>query len=210
MRCAVKLNVYDLLKESWSDYVYYLGFGVHHSGIEIFNQEFSYGAHNDETSGIFAIAPLTAPECRHRMTIDLGETKISIHKFKQLIQELGVQFTGARYHILYQNCNHFSNELSIRLLGREIPGWVNRLARSMHYVQCLIPTKYLDPMPPTPSPPEPEQQRFKAFSGTAHVLGNDTQPLISSEYEYSDRNDINSRRRLLDTAVQKRLQVNST
>ena len=38
-----------------------------------------------------------------------------------------------------KNCNHFSDELAIRLLGARIPGWVNRLSYVGQKLSCIIP-----------------------------------------------------------------------
>jgi len=209
IKCRIQLNVYDLVEANWNDYVYFVGFGIHHTGIVIFGQEFSYGAHEEPTSGIFAIEPLSATDCRHRTTIDLGETKISLNKFRSILQGLGTKFTGDSYHILTQNCNHFSNELSKRLLGAGVPGWVNRLARTLNYVQCLVPSRFLDaPALPTPTPTnalldvEQNSSRFRPFSGTPHTLVDDSRSLL---HDPNDREDPDTRRRMFEAAAVRRL-----
>jgi len=195
--CKVSLNVYDLVTANWNSYLYFAGLGVHHSGVVLFGQEFSYGAHDDNSSGIFSIEPMKAPECRFRTTIELGEVKISVGKFKTLLNEMGTVYTGANYHILTQNCNHFSRELCQRLLDKEIPGWVNRLAKSMNYVKCIVPRTFLDT--PTGAIEEPSQT-YVPYSGTPHKLNEDKALLIDN------REDIESRRRLLEVAAMKRFQ----
>jgi len=211
IKCRIQLNVYDLVEADWNDYAYYAGFGIHHSGTVIFGQEFSYGAHDENSSGIFAIEPKQAPECRHRATIELGEAKISLVQFRRILSELGTKFTGSSYHILTQNCNHFSNELTRRLLGLDIPGWINRLARTLNYVQCLVPSRFLEAPAPTPTSParmiemssEQANSNFKPFSGRAHTLSEDSKPLLT------DPDDIESRRKIFEAAAIRRLTGNN-
>ncbi|GLT55028.1 hypothetical protein SLA2020_281820 [Shorea laevis] len=38
-----------------------------------------------------------------------------------------------------QNCNHFTDDITWRLTGKHIPGWVNRLARLGALCGCLLP-----------------------------------------------------------------------
>ncbi|XP_017699845.1 deSI-like protein At4g17486 isoform X3 [Phoenix dactylifera] len=48
-------------------------------------------------------------------------------------------YHGDTYHLISKNCNHFTDDVSLRLTGRPIPGWVNRLARLGTVCNCLLP-----------------------------------------------------------------------
>jgi hypothetical protein len=39
------------------------------------------------------------------------------------------EYHGDTYHLISKNCNHFTDDVSCRLTGKRVPGWVNRLAR---------------------------------------------------------------------------------
>lgn len=80
-----------------------------------------------------------APGAKFREAIDLGEYKGTTRDLEVVIQNLRSKFPGNSYHILNHNCNHFANELSLRLLGREIPAYVNRMAYYGSYFSCLLP-----------------------------------------------------------------------
>ncbi|KAA6418649.1 MAG: hypothetical protein FRX49_07508 [Trebouxia sp. A1-2] len=75
------------------------------------------------------------------------------------VQEMGEQYKGNAYHLLQRNCNHFSNDLCVKLTGQPAPLWINRLAGMAVMLHCLIPTAWVPPLsPPTASPvlgPEP-------------------------------------------------------
>ncbi|KAI3495394.1 hypothetical protein L1887_37731 [Cichorium endivia] len=38
-------------------------------------------------------------------------------------------YHGDTYHLISKNCNHFSNDISQRITGKRIRGWVNRLTK---------------------------------------------------------------------------------
>lgn len=57
-----------------------------------------------------------------------------------MIQGLRGQFKGSDYNLLTQNCNHFANALVVRILGREIPPFVNRMAYYGSFFSCLLPS----------------------------------------------------------------------
>jgi len=181
--CKVYLNVYDIITNiSWSSYLYYAGIGVHHSGVVIFGEEFCYGAHDENSSGIFTIEPRNAPECLFRTSLEMGEINISLSHLKSILNELGTIYTGNSYHILTRNCNHFSRDLCHKLLDTEIPGWINRLARTLYYIQCLVPMSYLDTMV-TVNNSQPEEK----FSGTDEKV-----------HLFDGNTDLDERRRLLE------------
>jgi hypothetical protein len=50
-------------------------------------------------------------------------------EFREFIQRMASEYHGDTYHLISKNCNHFTDDLSTRLTGKPIPGWVNRLAR---------------------------------------------------------------------------------
>jgi hypothetical protein len=57
-----------------------------------------------------------------------------------LVQGLGQQYKGNRYHLLQRNCNHFANELALQLTGQQAPYWVSHpaAAAAMDQPQSLI------------------------------------------------------------------------
>jgi len=51
-----------------------------------------------------------------RTPIDSKQPLVFRYLF-QIIDTMGLEYTGTAYHPLYRNCNHFSNELCMTLLG---------------------------------------------------------------------------------------------
>lgn len=48
---------------------------------------------------------------------------------REFIEGLACDYYGDTYHLISKNCNHFTDDVSTKLVGRRIPGWVNRLAK---------------------------------------------------------------------------------
>lgn len=69
----------------------------------------------------------------------MGEYKGTSKDLETVINGLRSQFKGTDYHLLNNNCNHFANALVVRLLGREIPAFVNRMAYYGSFFACLMP-----------------------------------------------------------------------
>ncbi|GER34757.1 PPPDE putative thiol peptidase family protein [Striga asiatica] len=121
------LNVYDLTPIN--NYLYWFGLGIYHSGIEVHDMEYGFGAHEFSTSGVFEVEPRSCPGFIFRRSIPLGSTDMSRSEFRSFMEHLSNKYHGDTYHLISKNCNHFTDEVCQRLTGKSIPGWVNRLAR---------------------------------------------------------------------------------
>ncbi|XP_030474020.1 deSI-like protein At4g17486 [Syzygium oleosum] len=133
----VVLNVYDLTPIN--NYTCWFGFGIFHSGIEVHGKEYGFGAHDFPVSGVFEVEPRSCPGFLYRTTISLGRINMSPSEFRTFIENMASEYHGDTYHLISKNCNHFTDDVSLRLTGRRIPGWVNRLARLGALCSCLLP-----------------------------------------------------------------------
>lgn len=133
----VVLNVYDLTP--LNHYTYWFGFGIFHSGIEVHGMEYGFGAHDFSASGVFEVEPRCCPGFIYRCSIPLGRISMSQSEFRSFIEQVASEYHGDTYHLITKNCNHFSDDISFRLTGKKIPGWVNRLARTGAVCSCLLP-----------------------------------------------------------------------
>ncbi|XP_047147885.1 deSI-like protein At4g17486 [Vigna umbellata] len=136
-RTSVYLNVYDLTPIN--NYLYMLGLGIFHSGIQVHDIEYGFGAHEYPSSGVFEVEPRSCPGFIFRRSVLLGSTDMSNSEFRSFIERLSAKYHGDTYHLIAKNCNHFTDEVCQHLTGSPIPGWVNRMARVGSFCNCLLP-----------------------------------------------------------------------
>mmetsp|Transcript_22774 Transcript_22774/g.38483 ORF Transcript_22774/g.38483 Transcript_22774/m.38483 type:complete len:188 (+) Transcript_22774:149-712(+) len=116
----VRLNIYDL----HSCNVWASGIGAYHSGVEVSGSEYSFSE-----TGIFKCSPRSAPEpAQFNRSIVLGVHRGSANDVSRILREMRDEFPPGCYNLLTKNCNVFSDAFSQRIVGAEIPRWVNRLA----------------------------------------------------------------------------------
>jgi PPPDE putative peptidase domain len=88
--------------------------------------------------------------------VPIGETQCTEAEIDALVERMGREYLGTRYHLLQTNCNHFSSDLCYALCGKRPPPWINRLAGCVVNVHCLFPPSWLPPLrPPTMDPTNP-------------------------------------------------------
>ncbi|KAG9150905.1 hypothetical protein Leryth_003038 [Lithospermum erythrorhizon] len=133
----VYLNVYDLTPIN--GYAYWLGLGVYHSGVQVHNVEYAFGAHEYATTGIFEGEPKVCEGFTFRKSILIGWTEMNGGEVKSVMEKLGESYRGDAYNLITKNCNHFCNDACVKLAGNHIPSWVNRLARIGFLCHCIVP-----------------------------------------------------------------------
>ena len=162
---TVSLAVYDLSPAN--DCLCAVGFGVYHSGVRLGNTEWTFS-----DDGIFSHAPgEVGQDIPVRDLVNLGELKVDNRAVEMALDELRAAFPSGSYHLVKQNCNHFSAAFLERL-GFRPPGWVNRLA------WCGSWWPYWPPMGGTTDGASsgsgsaaPAVPRFTAFGAGGQVLG---------------------------------------
>lgn len=135
----VYLNVYDI--SPINGYAYWLGLGVYHSGVQAHGVEYAFGAHEYPSTGIFEGQPKKCEGFTFRKGILIGWTEMGPQDVKKVMEELADKYRGNAYNLITKNCNHFCNDVCIRLTGNHIPRWINRLARIGFFCNCVIPER---------------------------------------------------------------------
>ncbi|PSR91864.1 DeSI-like protein [Actinidia chinensis var. chinensis] len=136
-KVPVYLNVYDLTPIN--GYAYWLGLGVYHSGVQVHGVEYAFGAHEHPTTGIFEVEPKQCPGFTFRKSILIGKTDREDKEVHSFMEKLAEEYSGSTYNLITKNCNHFCNDACLRLTGKPIPSWVNRLARLGFLCNCVLP-----------------------------------------------------------------------
>ncbi|KAI7749751.1 hypothetical protein M8C21_015606 [Ambrosia artemisiifolia] len=106
--------------------------------------EYAFGAHEHATTGIFEVEPRKCPGFTFRKSILIGRTDYGPREVRSFIEKLATEFTGNSYNLITRNCNHFCNDMCLRLTKRAIPSWVNRLARLGFLCNCVLPASLND------------------------------------------------------------------
>ncbi|KAL3655296.1 hypothetical protein CASFOL_001082 [Castilleja foliolosa] len=133
----VYLNVYDLTP--MNGYAYWIGLGIYHSGVQIHGVEYAFGAHEHSTTGIFEVEPKRCPGFTFRKSILIGRSDLGLDEVRAFMDKLAEVYTGNSYNLITKNCNHFCNDVCLRLTEKSIPRWVNRLARLGLFCNCVLP-----------------------------------------------------------------------
>lgn len=110
----------------------------------VHGSEYSFGAHDHPTSGVFEVEPKCCPGFMYRCSIFIGRTSLNPLEFRDFIQRMASEYHGDTYHLISKNCNHFTDDLSTRLTGKLIPGWVNRLAKLGNKTCAPFTSLYFD------------------------------------------------------------------
>lgn len=133
----VFLNVYDLTH--MNDFIYWAGFGVFHSGVEVHGVEYAYGVHDLPTSGVFEVEPGQCSGFKFRKSVLVGTTRLDPNEVREFFERHTATYTGDTYHLVMKNCNHFCEDICYKLTGKKIPKWVNRLAKLGSTFNFMLP-----------------------------------------------------------------------
>ena len=197
----VVLNVYDLHENN--DLLLPLGLGLFHSGVQINSAEYTFAS----GGGVFSTEPKYAPGAKFRESIDMGEFKGTSRDMDKILDELRVEFRGSDYNIILRNCNHFAEAFVKKLLNKEIPGYINRLAFIGSFFSCLIPPQLTNDAPVNDGNNSTRSitdssKPLTAFSGAGMKLGSDN---TSSSTNAVETISINERREILAKAAAMRM-----
>lgn len=91
--------------------------------------EYAFGAHEHSTTGIFEVEPKHCPGFTFRKSILIARSDLGPKEVRAFMEKLAEDYPGNAYNLITKNCNHFCNDVCVRLTGIPIPRWVNRLAR---------------------------------------------------------------------------------
>lgn len=108
--------------------------GVFHAGVEVYGEEWCYGATEEDRSGVCAVRPRCHPQHTYRATVPMGPTDLNTDQVDDLVERLAEEWPGRQYDLIHNNCLSFCNALLKELGLRRIPGWIDRAARAASFI----------------------------------------------------------------------------
>eukprot|EP01062_Namystynia_karyoxenos_P038101 TRINITY_DN2768_c0_g1_i3.p2 TRINITY_DN2768_c0_g1~~TRINITY_DN2768_c0_g1_i3.p2 ORF type:complete len:509 (+),score=174.01 TRINITY_DN2768_c0_g1_i3:230-1528(+) len=165
-RQPVFLNVYNIVEADVNASFQMLGVGIHHSGVEVYGREWSFGGalpgspkHAAGETGVFNILPRTAlPASHFKEQVLVGHTTKTPEEVDYVLSTFTSDpgWNVGAYHLLERNCNDFCAELIRRLGGWEFPSWINRAAKVS---QAVLPDPVIRGIVDKMQQGPPQQQR---------------------------------------------------
>jgi hypothetical protein len=78
---------------------------------------------------VFEVEPRQCPGFKFRKSIFIGTTCLDPIQVREFMERESASYNGDTYHLIAKNCNHFCKDICYMLTGKQIPKWVNRLAK---------------------------------------------------------------------------------
>lgn len=103
--------------------------GVFHVGVQVYGDEWSFGQHDDITSGVTCNKPKEHFFHVYRESVYMGDTDLSRAEVWLLLERLKPEWPGNSYHLFQRNCITFADVLCHELGVNRVPEYVWRLPR---------------------------------------------------------------------------------
>jgi hypothetical protein len=136
---AVFVNVYDVIESnSW---LWSVGLGVHHAGIQVYDKEYQYGR-CEEGTGIDTVEPRHSPPHVFREQFYIGQTNLSELAVAELVESFreNDSWQGSKYNLIKHNCIDFARAFSKALLPPEVRVAQMRTASHLTYRSACLET----------------------------------------------------------------------
>ncbi|CAE7197905.1 unnamed protein product, partial [Symbiodinium sp. CCMP2456] len=92
-------------------------FGLFHTGVEVYGQEWYFGANMEGLfHGVQPMDPKQHPVHRYRCSVILGRTEVTPEAFEELLPLVRMKWPSWSYHAMSRNCHSFS-DFFCRMLG---------------------------------------------------------------------------------------------
>jgi len=172
----ILLNVYEPAPQNGQQQMTMPGFGIYHTGLEVYGTEYAFVGGDSTSSGIQPQQPRYMPDggqWKYKKTEKVGTTLLTRTQIQTLISKMGSEYPNNTYNLIARNCNHFSDDLCKRISkGKNgIPSWVNRSASMANafFGPGGMPGQPASAPAPTAAPPEPSvftKPGYSLASGT--------------------------------------------
>mmetsp|Transcript_31189 Transcript_31189/g.72701 ORF Transcript_31189/g.72701 Transcript_31189/m.72701 type:complete len:420 (+) Transcript_31189:103-1362(+) len=103
---------------------------IYHTGVEVYDLEFSFGGHSGSSTGVFCARPGNVKGATFRNKVPIGRTSLDPLELRQAVAEISKKWPGNSYDPFTRNCNCFADFLCRELTGRGAPSYINSFADS--------------------------------------------------------------------------------
>lgn len=129
-REVIYLNIYHV--SAANEFLEMLGFGVYHTSVGLYDLEFSFGGHDQDSSGIVVVPKGNSAGLRLKESIPVAFTFYSSDEVDEIVEWFGDFWHGNDYDPFLKNCNHFTQTLIRHFSDKErfyYPRYVNRFTK---------------------------------------------------------------------------------
>lgn len=126
----VYLNIYNVTPINGCLEV--LGFGLYHTSVGLYDLEFSYGGHEEDTSGIVVVDKGNSAGLTLKESLPIGVTYYSPDEIDDIVDTFGEFWHGKDYDPFAKNCNNFTEHMIKHVCDKEVfyvPSYVNRFTK---------------------------------------------------------------------------------
>ncbi|KAL7674199.1 hypothetical protein ACOME3_000478 [Neoechinorhynchus agilis] len=105
--------------------------GIHHSSVLIGDKEWffsdgiQYQHHQSHPGRLIYSAPI-------------GQCTLTDIEIYDIVKKLRLKYNRGSYHIIRRNCNHFTEDFLNIICGQQLPKWVTKAERLVHYIPGLV------------------------------------------------------------------------
>lgn len=118
---SVILRIYDLSRGQAKLYAKTFNLdidGIWHTSVEVFGREYYF------QEGIIHSEPGKTHHGEALKKIEMGITYLTSDVFYQYLNKINHKYNESTYNLFKNNCNHFSNDVTMFLVGKSIPDYI--------------------------------------------------------------------------------------
>ena len=127
---VVYLNVYNVT--GINGCLEYFGFGLYHTSVGMYDLEFSFGGHDEASSGIVVVDKGNTAGLELKESLPVGVTHYSSDEVDEAVDAFGEFWHGKDYDPFAKNCNDFTENLIRFVTDRQtyyVPSYINRFTK---------------------------------------------------------------------------------
>ena len=122
-----------------------MGMGAYHTSLEVNGERYTFEANRGIVKSRSRVEAVPAG-ANYKESIDLGASSVNTGELREIVTKLRQFFHETSYHLLYRNCNHFSETFATAIILYDTlpdpkctnlttyPPWINRLANTSQSV----------------------------------------------------------------------------